>query len=94
MKKPLRLPGNELEEQVEIKLKNIVDYLIQIENKDENPPALFSGNMGIFRMMRVVKPCGRNIKSNRGGDSMCLHCGSKEHYRKSLISIGVILDNH
>jgi lantibiotic modifying enzyme len=47
MKKPLRLPSNELREQVEIKLKSIVDYLVQIENKEENLPALFSGNIGV-----------------------------------------------
>jgi lantibiotic modifying enzyme len=47
MKEPLRLPSNEFKEQVLIKLKDIVDYLVNIENKDKNPAALLSGNMGI-----------------------------------------------
>ena len=47
MKKPLKLPSNELKVQVQKKLSEIVDYLVNIENKDENPSALLSGNMGI-----------------------------------------------
>ncbi|WP_099463734.1 MULTISPECIES: lanthionine synthetase C family protein [Parabacteroides] len=47
MKKLWKLPNNDLKKRVEIKLRDIVEYLVNIENKDKYPPCLMSGNMGI-----------------------------------------------